>query len=68
MNISSYTYVYVLLQISCQEPIQLVRLRAAGLISEYVGMYSKSSLEWDEVPQSEVERFAVKHLADGEFW
>ena len=50
------------------EPVQLVRLRASGLIPEYVGAWSKSSLEWDEVPASEVERLGVKQLADGEFW
>ncbi|CAG7681524.1 unnamed protein product [Allacma fusca] len=50
------------------EPIQLVRLRASGLIAEYVGAWSKSSLEWDDVPAGVVDRLAVKQLADGEFW
>ena len=50
------------------EPVQLVRLRASGLASEYVGAWSKSSLEWDDVTPSEIERLAFKDLADGEFW
>ncbi|ODN05130.1 Calpain-C [Orchesella cincta] len=50
------------------EPVQLVRLRAPGLVSEYIGAWSKSSLEWDEVPPTEIERLGIKQMAEGEFW
>lgn len=48
--------------------MQLVRLRAPGLVSEYVGAWSKSSLEWDEIPANEIERLGVKQMQEGEFW
>lgn len=50
------------------EPIQLVRLRASGLSADYVGAWSKSSLEWDDVLPNEMDRLGYKELADGEFW
>lgn len=48
------------------EPVQLVRLRAVGVGSEYVGAWSNSSMEWEEVPASEVQR--LRDLNEGEFW
>lgn len=45
-----------------------MRLRAPGLVSEYIGSWSKSSLEWDEIPPGELERLGAKQLAEGEFW
>lgn len=50
------------------EPVQLVRLRAPGLVTEYIGAWSKTSLEWDEVPPNEIDRLGVKQMAEGEFW
>ncbi|PRD28236.1 UNVERIFIED_CONTAM: CalpC [Trichonephila clavipes] len=51
------------------DQIQLVKLRSPlPTLSEYVGSWSKDSLEWDKVLVEDSERLNNRNLAEGEFW
>ncbi|GIY80368.1 calpain-C [Caerostris extrusa] len=51
------------------DQIQLVKLRnPLPTLSEYVGSWSKESLEWDNVLTEDVERLNCRNLNEGEFW
>lgn len=51
------------------EQVQMLKLRnPAGVGSDYIGSWSRDSLEWDKVAPDEQERLNYKNMVEGEFW
>lgn len=52
------------------ESVQLVKLRnPVDTSDDYIGAWSKDSMEWEEIPPHEKDRLGIKHTTtDGEFW
>jgi len=49
--------------------VHLVKLKHPHYkISDWSGVWSNGSSNWDEITCSEIERIGLKHLQEGEFW